>query len=162
MTSLDSITIPVFASFVYYRSLQALPSLIRSYWESCKNRQLSMAISSFTSRYFSPVLIAHELAHLKDPDDPIGKSLRDNPDFTVKVAVGANEVKAIYVVDEQNMEIGIRLPSEFPLVGVEVKDVRKVGVTDAQWRAWLLAVQQVVSAQVRRSSLSSFPCFIPT
>lgn len=108
-----------------------------------------MSVSSFTSRHFSPVLIARELAHLRDPNDPSGKALRDNSDFTVKVAAGANEVKAVYVVDEQNMEIGIRLPSEFPLVGVEVKDVRKVGVTDAQWRAWLLAVQQVVTAQVR-------------
>lgn len=165
MSSLDEINIPVFTSFVYYRALQALPSLIRSWWEACKNRQLSMAVSSFTSRHFSPVLIARELAHLRDPNDPAGKALRDNEDFTVKVAVGANEVKAVYVVDEQNMEIGIRLPSEFPLQGVEVKDVRKVGVTDAQWRAWLLAVQQVVTAQVRLfvfpsfwRSLNSGPC----
>lgn len=147
---ISAVSLPVFATFVYYRSLQALPSLIRFWWEACRNRQLSMAVSTFTSRHFSPVLIAHELAHLRDPDDRAGKALRDNEDFTVKVAAGANEVKAIYVVDEQNMEIGIRLPPEFPLVGVEVKDVRKVGVTDAQWRAWLLAVQQVVSAQVRR------------
>ncbi|KAI5475113.1 ubiquitin-protein ligase E3 [Pseudohyphozyma bogoriensis] len=140
-------TLPVFATFVYYRSLQALPSLIRGWWDSCKNRQLHMAVSSFTSKHFSPVLIAHELAHLRDPEDPAGKALRDNDDFTVKVAAGANEVKAVFVVDEQNMEIGIRVPNEFPLHGVEVKDVRKVGVTDAQWRAWLLAVQQVVTTQ---------------
>lgn len=107
-----------------------------------------MAVASMTSRHFSPVLIASELAHLRDPDDPAGKALRDNEDFTVKVAGGANEVKAVFVIDEQNMEILIKLPNEFPLVGVEVKDIRKVGVSDSQWRAWLLAVQQVVSAQV--------------
>ncbi|KAK4699559.1 E3 ubiquitin-protein ligase listerin, partial [Phenoliferia sp. Uapishka_3] len=140
-------TLPVFAAFVYYRSLQAVPSLIRAWWEGCKNRQLSMAFSTFTSRHFSPVLIAHELAHLRDPNDPAGKALRDNEDFTVKVAAGANEVKAVFIIDEQTMEIGIRLPAEFPLQGVEVKDVKKVGVTDAQWRAWLLAVQQVITTQ---------------
>jgi hypothetical protein len=112
-----------------------------------------MAVGSITSRHFSPVLISHELAHLRDPNDEAGKVLRDNEDFTVKVAQGANEVKAVFVIDEQNMEIGIKLPSDFPLQGVEIKDVRKVGVTDAQWRAWLLAVQQVITAQVRPSPL---------
>lgn len=145
-------TLPVFATWTYYRSLQALPSLVRQWWEGCKNRQLSMAVSSFTSRHFSPVLIAAELAHLRDPDDPAGKALRDNDDFTVKVAGGANEVKAVFVVDEESMEIGIKLPAEFPLQQVEVKDVRKVGVTDAQWRSWLLGVQQVITNQVRRLS----------
>lgn len=113
-----------------------------------------MAVATFTSRHFSPVLIASELAHLRDPNDPAGKALRDNEDFTVKVATGANEVRAVFVVDEQNMEIGIRIPSEFPLAGIEVRDTKKIGVSDAQWRAWLLAVQQVVTTQVRLS----FPC----
>lgn len=149
MDEITETTLPVFATYVYYRSLQAVPSLIRAWWEGCKNRQLSMAVASFTSRHFSPVLIAAELAHLRDPSDPAGKALRDNEDFTVKVTTGANEVKAVFIIDEQAMEIGIRLPAEFPLQGVEVKDVRKVGVTDAQWRAWLLAVQQVITTQVR-------------
>ena len=151
MDEVTPTTLPVFASFVYYRALQAVPSLIRSWWESCKNRQLSMAVSSFTSRHFSPVLIAAELAHLRDPDDPAGKALRDNEDFTVKVAMAVNEVKAVFVVDEQAMEIGIKLPNEFPLLQVEVKDVRKVGVHDRQWRAWILGVQQVITIQVRPS-----------
>lgn len=107
-----------------------------------------MAVSNFTSKHFSPVLIAAELAHLRDPNDPAGKQLRDNDDFTVKVAAGANEVKAVFVVDEESMEIVVKLPAEFPLAQVEVKDVRKVGVKDSQWRAWLLAIQQVIANQV--------------
>ena len=118
-----------------------------------------MAVSTFTSRHFSPVLIAAELSHLRDPTDPSSKALRDNEDFTVKVATGANEVKAVFVVDEQSMEIVIRIPSDFPLAGIEVRDTKKIGVSDAQWRAWLLAVQQVVTTQVRLSSLS-FPLSI--
>ena len=140
-------TLPVLAAHVYYRALQTVPSLIRSYWEAVKNRQLSLAISAFTSKHLSPVLIANELAHLRDPNDPTAQALSDNADFVVKVAGGANEVKAQFTVDEQTMEIGIRLPSDYPLAAVEVKDVRKVGVTEAQWRAWLLAVQQVVTSQ---------------
>jgi len=153
---LDTLTLPVFAAHVYYRSLQAVPSLIRTYWASLQNLQLSRTIQGFTSRNFSPLLIASELWSLRDPASETGKQLRDNDDFTVKVAAGANEVKCVFIVDEEAMEIGVKVPNEFPLVGVEVKDVRKVGVTDKQWRAWLLAMQQVISTQVRRpSSLNS-------
>lgn len=141
------VSLPLFAAFVYYRSLLVLPSLIRSWWESCKNRQLSNSLSTFTTRHFSPILIASELLHLRDPTDPSAKTLRDNPDFTVKVS-GSNEVKAIYMVDEQFMEILVRVPESFPLFGVEVKEVRKVGVVDKVWRAWLLGVQQVITTQV--------------
>ncbi|KDE03065.1 hypothetical protein MVLG_06425 [Microbotryum lychnidis-dioicae p1A1 Lamole] len=144
---LTPVTLPAFATFVYYRSLQAIPSLVRQWWEGCKNRQLSMAVANLTSRHFSPVLIAHELAHLRDPNDPASRTLRDNDDFTVKIAANANEVKAVFVVDEESMEIGVRMPADFPLQQVEVKDVRRVGVTDSQWRAWLLGVQQVITNQ---------------
>lgn len=56
---------------------------------------------------------------------------------------------ASYIVDEQAMEIAVRLPAEYPLKPVEVKDVRRVGVDERKWKAWLLAVQQVVTNRVR-------------
>ncbi|GAA5859119.1 hypothetical protein JCM1840_003760 [Sporobolomyces johnsonii] len=145
--SLDMTTLPIFAAHVYYRSLQAVPSLIRAYWASLQNLQLSRTIQTFTARHFSPLLISSELWSVRDPSSDVGKQLRDNDDFTVKVAAGANEVKCVFVVDEESMEIGVKVPNEFPLVAVEVKDVRKIGVSDKQWRAWLLAVQQVITSQ---------------
>ncbi|GAA5949321.1 hypothetical protein JCM10213_006714 [Rhodosporidiobolus nylandii] len=140
------LTLPIFAAHVYYRSLQAVPSIIRSYWTSLQNLALSRTVQSFTSRHFSPLLIADELAVLRDPTAPIGKQLRDNDDFSVKVAANGSEVKVVFVVDEESMELGIKLPNEYPLAAVEVKDVRKVGVTDKQWRAWLLGMQQAAQS----------------
>lgn len=135
------------AALVFYESLQAVPSLVRSWWEGCKNKQLSLAFASTISRYFSPVLVDNQLVHLRDPTDVLAKPLRDDPNFSVKVSSTTSEVKATYVVDEQTMEITVRLPPDFPLQSVEVKDVRKIGVTEATWRAWLLAVQQVLTTQ---------------
>ncbi|GAA5836983.1 hypothetical protein JCM11251_004464 [Rhodosporidiobolus azoricus] len=141
------LTLPVFAAHVYYRALQAVPSIIRSYWSSLQNLALSRTLQSFTSRNFSPLLISDELSVLRDPSTSIGRQLRDNDDFTVKVAANGSEVKVTFVVDEESMELGIKVPTEFPLAGVEVRDVRKVGVTDKQWRAWLLGMQQVITGQ---------------
>ncbi|GAA5913647.1 hypothetical protein JCM6882_008707 [Rhodosporidiobolus microsporus] len=141
------LTLPIFAAHVYYRSLQAVPSIIRSYWSSLQNLALSRTVQSFTSRNFSPLLVSDELSALRDPSTAIGKQLRDNDDFSVKVATNGSEVKVTFVVDEESMELGIKVPNEFPLAGVEVRDVRKVGVTDKQWRAWLLGMQQVITSQ---------------
>ena len=104
-----------------------------------------MNVTSFTSKHFSPILIANELAHLHEG----GKEKLNDQNMTIKVSSGGtNEVRALYEIDEQIMEISIRLPNEYPLQAVEVKDIRKVGVTDAQWRAWILAVQQTITTQV--------------
>lgn len=145
------LTLPIFAAHVYYRALQTVPSTIRTYWTSLQNLALSRTIQSFTSRNFSPLLIDDELAVLRDPSTAVGKQLRDNEEFTVKVADNGKEVKVVFVVDEESMELGIKVPSDFPLVGIEVRDVRKVGVTDKMWRAWLLGMQQVIMNQVRPS-----------
>lgn len=145
----DRTSMSVLAAHAYYRALKTVPSVIRAYATSLQNLQLSRTLQTFTTRHFSPLLVSDELAVLRDTTSPIGQQLRDNDDFTVKVASNGSEVKVVFIVDEEAMELGIRVPNEFPLAGVEVRDVRKVGVTDKQWRAWLLAMQQVITSQVR-------------
>lgn len=59
-----------------------------------------------------------------------------------------SEVLASYLVDEHQLEIRIRIPSDWPLHRVEVKDVKRVGVDENRWRAWVLGVQQTIWAHV--------------
>lgn len=68
---------------------------------------------------------------------------------SVKVNTMANEVKVVYVVDEESMEILVKIPVQYPLQPVEVLDIRKVGVPEAMWRAWLLSIQHTIATQVR-------------
>jgi len=60
----------------------------------------------------------------------------------------SSEVIAGYIVDEQPMEIGIRLPAEFPLKGVQIRDLRRAGVPENKWRGWLMSVQQTITSRV--------------
>lgn len=53
-----------------------------------------------------------------------------------------------YLVDEQVLELSIRMPSDWPLHRLEVRDTKMVGVSEDKWRAWILGVQQVVWQQV--------------
>lgn len=71
--------------------------------------------------------------------------------FQIKVRPTVREVVAIYTIDEGSTEIVIQLPSNFPLGPVSVDSSKRVGVTAAQWRTWILQLTtflQVCMAKV--------------
>ncbi|TXT13101.1 hypothetical protein VHUM_01502 [Vanrija humicola] len=141
------------ASHVFYRTLVTIPSAMRSYYESLKDRQLSLSLVAFTAKNYSPVIIQHEFAALREPRalaalTEEGLNVRIAHGGGASVAgSGAAEAIASYVVDEQPMEIGIRLPAEFPLKAVDVRDLRRVGVPENKWRGWLMSVQQTITSR---------------
>ncbi len=106
-----------------------------------------MAVANMTARHFSPVLISAELKHVKDPE---AEAELSGENWSIKVSNATHEVSAAFTVDEESMEIAIKLPADYPLHSVEVKDVKRLGVEEKRWRGWLLAVQQVVTSQVSR------------
>ena len=133
------------AGHLFYRALLSIPSLVSSWWSSCSNRQVSGAVAGITARCYSPVLIAAELGHVKDPD-AVEELSGEN--WNVKVVQATNEAVASYTIDDQEMEIAVRLPPDYPLHSIEVREVRRLGVEEKRWRGWLLAVQQVITSQV--------------
>lgn len=133
------------AAHLYYRALLCVPSLIRSWWLQCKDKQLSSIVATYTGLHFSSAIITNELYPIKNLD-PSSELKEEN--WAVKVSTALNEVSLAFTVDEQQMEIVVKLPTDFPLHGVEVRDVRRVGVAENKWRAWIFGVQQVVSSQV--------------
>jgi stearoyl-CoA desaturase (delta-9 desaturase) len=141
---------------IYYRALLTIPSLIYSWVLDCKDRQLTNAVTTYTSTYFSPVLIKAELEHVRT-NAASGELVDEKMSVKVVSASGSGgagaghgggEVMASYLVDEHQLEIRIRIPSDWPLHRVEVKDVKRVGVDENRWRAWVLGVQQTIWAHV--------------
>ena len=133
----------VLAAHVYLRALIHMPTMVRSWWVDIKDRQQSMQISSFTSRHCSPIIANRELSHLREPE---ALSKLQDEALSIKI-LSTNEVIATYVVDEHPMEIGVKIPADFPLHGVEIRDIQRVGITEGKWRSWLLAVQQLITGQ---------------
>ncbi|CAO1621228.1 unnamed protein product [Parajaminaea phylloscopi] len=131
------------ATHVYFRALLYVPTLVREWWIAIRDRQYSLAVSGFTTRHCSPLIAARELSHLREPE---ALSRLQDEAMSIRV-LGSSEVVATYTVDEHPMEIGVKIPHDYPLHGVEVRDIRRVGVSEAQWRAWLLAVQQLIVGQ---------------
>ncbi|KAI0634826.1 hypothetical protein C8Q77DRAFT_1277694 [Trametes polyzona] len=136
------ISLRLLAAHVFYRALLLLPSLIRSWLAECRDRQLSTAVASYTSRHFSPAIIRTELGRVKNPNAAAELS---GENVTIKVASAVNEVTAAFMVDEQQLELTVKLPADWPLHTIEVKDSKHVGVTEDRWRAWVLGVQQILT-----------------
>jgi hypothetical protein len=128
------------ASHVFYRTLVTLPSVMRTYYEGLKDRQLSMSMLASALRQPSA------MAQLTE--EGLNVRIAQGGGATVAAGGGSAEAIASYVVDEQPMEIGIRLPAEFPLKGVDVRDLRRVGVPENKWRGWLMSIQQTVTSRV--------------
>lgn len=139
------------STHVFYRALENVPQLVRNWYEACKDRQLAMSFIAIVTRHLSPVLIEHEFAVIRQPG--VLRTL-ENDSLSVRVLSASAEITAKYIIDEQPMEIAIKLPQEYPLRNVEVKEVNRVGVTEGKWRGWMLNVQQLVMSRV--SSVQDF------
>jgi E3 ubiquitin-protein ligase listerin len=106
----------------------------------CKDRQLSAVVASYTSQQFSPKITDQQLANVKFPH--ILEELQ-NESLSIKTVPALHEIIITYLIDDQQMEIGLRFPSDYPLHGVEIKDLKRVGVQENKWRGWLFNVRQI-------------------
>ena len=94
--------------------------------------------------HFSPVIIDTELAHIKSPE---GLEELNAENLVVKVASAVNEVTVAYNVDEHQLELTLKIPNDWPLQRVTIKDSKRIAVPENRWRGWLLGVQQIVWSQ---------------
>ncbi|KZF25198.1 hypothetical protein L228DRAFT_63765 [Xylona heveae TC161] len=124
-----------------YECLKYVPSLTKAWWIDCKSRQKGPSVEAWTEKYISPSVIADELLTVNQ-----WITHQDSEEqLQVKVSEKAREVTASYEIDEQNMQIVIRLPGAYPLRGASVEGLNRVGVDEKRWRSWLLTTQGVIT-----------------
>ncbi|KAF3925498.1 hypothetical protein AA313_de0204489 [Arthrobotrys entomopaga] len=129
--------------YVYYISLRYSPSLVKS-WFSDSNNQVKDNVGPFTDKYISPLLVDIEFKEVEKWLD----STDERPEgLAIKISRNVREVMVTYEVDEMTMEMMVKLPASFPLQLVEVKGVRRVAVSEKQWKSWLLTCQAVIALQ---------------
>ena len=65
----------------------------------------------------------------------------------MKISRAVREVTIACPIDDQVMELLIRLPPAFPLRKPEIEGTKKVGFTDVQWKALKLSSHAVIALQ---------------
>jgi hypothetical protein len=138
----NSSSIPLLYAHLFYKSMKTIPSLIRSWYSDCGNRQLVLSVESFTEKYIAPLLIAKEFETVQNQSDS---------EMTIRINTSQNEITAGYKIEEAGLDIVLKLPKIFPLKIVEVSSGtaggRQAGIQESRWRSWLLSVSAVMVAQ---------------
>lgn len=127
---------------LYYLSFQYLGVQVLQWFHEIRDLQLKQQVEKFSIRFVSPLLISKLLS---DVDQAKSKLTERDENLSIKISKVSNEIKSVYDIDEQTMEMVVKIPNAFPLVNVSVEGPMRLGVKENQWKAWLLASQRVVS-----------------
>ncbi|PHH74463.1 hypothetical protein CDD80_3072 [Ophiocordyceps camponoti-rufipedis] len=139
---------------LYYLVLLHTPGLFRSWYLDCRSKQTKTAVSSWTTKYISPLIITDALEKVQswaDAQQQQQQHQQPNPpastekDLVIKVSKPAREVTAGYEVDESHAAIVIRVPADYPLGAVTVSGLRRVAVTERKWQSWIMTTQGVIT-----------------
>ncbi|GJN13843.1 hypothetical protein PR202_gb00591 [Eleusine coracana subsp. coracana] len=128
------------AGSLYGMMIRLLPSFVRTWFTTLKDRSLSYAIESFTRQWCSPPLLQDEFSQVKD-------SIYADEDFSVSVNRSAYEIVATYKKEETGIDLVIRLPNCYPLRHVDVDCTRSLGISEVKCRKWLLSLTSFVHNQ---------------
>lgn len=96
-----------------YTLFKNVGSLTSSWWLNIKDRSLQMKVEKFVITHISKILIDQELREI---GEKVKKLTAQDSSLTIKLNNVTNEIKAGYLVDEQRLEISLKLAStELPL-----------------------------------------------
>lgn len=130
---------------LYYLVLKYAPGLFRVWYLDCRSKQTRLAVESWTTKYYSPLIISDTLDEVQKWADTQEPPAADEQELLVKVSKAAKEVTAGYEVDESQATIVIKVPASYPIEGVTVNGLHRVAVTERKWKSWIMTTQGVIT-----------------
>jgi hypothetical protein len=134
-------------------------------------------VDKYTTKYVSPVILEEEIREInrlanlinsdspakseplfvpqnKTGDQPLGPAkktiiIEDEEKSTIKIRgmLSTREIVSTYKMKELNMELIIKLPNNYPLGVIDVSSVRRLGVSEQEWRNWLIQLTTYLTHQ---------------
>jgi len=129
--------------YLYCICVRILPVLVRLWWSDLSDRSMSALVESFTIRFISPWTIRQEINGIVDCKNSSSTDI-----FQIKASMGSNDITAVYRKEEIQLTITIRLPPSYPLKCVEIEGTQRYGISEPQWRKWLLSMNAMLMTQV--------------
>ena len=125
---------------IWFMCLKYTPDLAKTWFLALKSKQTTLAVSTWTEKYFSPSLIsdAKDVATKWDEAQEVSD---DEKKLIVRVSRNSPNITVGYEIDELMMSIVMILPSNYPLDRVDVKGVNRVAVKESTWNGWMRTIQ---------------------
>lgn len=116
-------------------------TFMQTWFQSIRNKQMKAKVEQMYKKSISPLLINDILSTLN------GKNSIEDTDFKIAINRKFNEIKCIFEIDEQVMEISITLPETYPLEPISVNGLNRIGVDEKKWKSWIMSAQYVINFQ---------------
>eukprot|EP01033_Poteriospumella_lacustris_P001616 gene1616-1178_t len=162
-TATSDARLATWAALALQRTVLTLPALTRAFWASdaCGRRD-KRRLAKFVEDHVRGALLRRELAVIaaRSRDNGSGSgSAGDAPAagadataptdaaLTVVGNVRTGQITASFVHDEVAVDLTLTLPAAYPLKNVDVSCTRRVGVSEARWRRWVLQMIHYLSLQ---------------
>ncbi|QPH19617.1 hypothetical protein C2857_004899 [Epichloe festucae Fl1] len=130
---------------LYYLTLKFIPGLFRAWYIDCRSKQTKIAVESWTTKYFSPVIVRETLDSVEAWVAEQQPASGGEKELLVKVSKAAREVTAGYEVDESQAAIVIKVPASYPIDGVTVSSLNRVAVNERKWQSWIMTTQGAIT-----------------
>lgn len=130
---------------LYYLVLKYTSGLFRTWYIDCRSKQTRIAVESWTTKYYSPLIITDTLEEIQTWADSQEPPAMDEQELQIKVSSAAREVTAGYEVDEAQASIVIKIPSSYPIENVVVNSLHRVAVSEKKWQSWIMTTQGVIT-----------------
>ncbi|KAI5868341.1 hypothetical protein GGS23DRAFT_592120 [Durotheca rogersii] len=130
---------------IFYLVLKYVPTLFKTWYLECRFKQTKIAVSSWMTKYFSPIIVLEALDDVEKWNAAREAPTGDEKELVVRVSRPAREVTASYEVDDLDAMIAIRIPHEYPLESPTVLGVNRVAVNEKRWQSWIMTTQGVIT-----------------
>ncbi|CUS23917.1 LAQU0S12e02938g1_1 [Lachancea quebecensis] len=124
-----------------YVLFKNMGSMTSSWWLNLKDRSLQAKVEKFATMHVSKLLIRQEL---KEVSEKVKKLTSQDDSLSIRLNSATNEIKAGYLVDEQKLEISLKIPSNYPLSNIQIQGNSRVGINEQKWKSWILSAQRVI------------------
>lgn len=130
---------------LYYLVLKYVPGLFRAWYIDCRSKQTRIAVESWTTKHYSPLIVSDSLDEVQNWADNQEPPAMDEQELQIKVSKAAREVVAGYEVDEAQASISIKIPASYPIDNVVVASQHRVAVSEKKWQSWIMTTQGVIT-----------------
>jgi hypothetical protein len=154
--------VQLFACQLYKHALKCVPAMLRDWW-NIQSKRVADIVDKYTTRYVSPILLEEEIVEINrsatsnqtsvaktaEPTDKKKLFIEDDEESTIRIRgmLSSREIVSTYKMKELNMELIIQLPINYPLGVVDVSSVRRLGVSENEWRNWLIQLTTYLTHQ---------------
>ncbi|KAF5644121.1 e3 ubiquitin ligase listerin [Fusarium sp. NRRL 25303] len=130
---------------LFYLLHKYTPGLFRAWYIDCRSKQTRIAVESWTTKYFSPIIVSDVLDEVQKWADSQEPPAMDEKELVVRVARSSREIIAGYEVDEDQAAIAIKIPQNYPIENVSVQSLNRVAVNEKKWQSWIMTTQGVIT-----------------